>query len=63
MPRIDCLRTSPIERTPRVKQVEGMFDVPPAQRSERRWQVTLPIEERGWNIGLIVDRPVAEKVP
>jgi hypothetical protein len=54
MPRIDCLRTAPIERTPRVKQVEGMFDIPPAQRSERCWRVTLPIETREWNIGLIV---------
>jgi hypothetical protein len=44
----------PIERTPRVKQLEGLFDVPPAQRSERRWKVSLPVEERDWNIGLIV---------
>src|SRR5580700_337396 len=54
MPSIDCLRSVPIERTPRVKQLEGLFDVPPAQRSERRWKVSLPIEERPWNIGLIV---------
>jgi len=54
MPSIDCLRSVPIERTPRVKQLEGLFDVPPAQRSERRWKVSLPIEERAWNIGLIV---------
>jgi energy-coupling factor transporter ATP-binding protein EcfA2 len=31
-----------------------MFDVPPAERSEQRWRVRLPIEERDWNIGLIV---------
>jgi hypothetical protein len=54
MPSIDCLRSVPIERTPRVKQLEGLFDVPPARRSERRWKVSLPIEERDWNIGLIV---------
>jgi hypothetical protein len=54
MPRVDCLRSVPIERSPRVRQLEGMFDVPPAERSERRWQVSLPIEERDWNVGLIV---------
>jgi hypothetical protein len=54
MPSIDCLRSVPIEWTPRVKQLEGLFDVPPAQRSQRRWKVSLPIEERDWNIGLIV---------
>ncbi|HEV8000880.1 MAG TPA: GNAT family N-acetyltransferase [Planctomycetaceae bacterium] len=54
MPSVDCLRSVPIERTPRVKQLEGLFDVPPADRSERRWQVSLPLEERDWNVGLIV---------
>src|SRR5580704_17770323 len=54
MPSVDCLRRVPIERTTRVKQLEGLFDVPPAQRSERRWRVSLPLEERDWNVGLIV---------
>jgi hypothetical protein len=31
-----------------------MFDVPPAERSERRWVVDLPLAERDWRIGLIV---------
>jgi energy-coupling factor transporter ATP-binding protein EcfA2 len=35
-------------------QLEGMFDVPPSQRSEREWLVDLPIEDRPWQIGLIV---------
>jgi GNAT superfamily N-acetyltransferase len=54
MPTVDCLKSVPIERTPRVKLLEGLFDVPPADRSERRWQVSLPLEERHWNVGLIV---------
>ncbi len=54
MPRVDCVRSVTIERTPRVKLLEGLFDVPPTDRSERHWRVTLPIEEREWNIGLIV---------
>jgi hypothetical protein len=31
-----------------------MFDVPPAKRSQTRWEVNLPLEERPWQIGLIV---------
>lgn len=54
MPRVDVVRSSPIERTPRVMQLEGLFDVPPAQRSEERWSAVLPLEEREWSIGAIV---------
>ena len=54
MPRISCLKSVDIVRTPRVKQLEGMFDVPPAERSQQRWDVALPLEERPWQIGLIV---------
>jgi hypothetical protein len=54
MPRVDCLKTVPIVRTPRVRQLEGIFDVPPAQRSEQRWTVDLPLDARDWQIGLIV---------
>jgi ABC-type arginine transport system ATPase subunit len=35
-------------------QLEGIFDVAPTNRSEQRWNVSLPFEEREWNIGLIV---------
>jgi hypothetical protein len=31
-----------------------MFDVPPAESSEVRWEATLPLEDRDWQIGLIV---------
>ena len=41
-------------RSPRVMQLEGMFDVPPSERSEVRWRVSLPLEEKPWQIGLIV---------
>src|SRR5262245_54605791 len=46
--------SSPVERTPRVQQIEGMFDLKPAERSSIEWNVDLPIEDRPWNIGLIV---------
>lgn len=48
------VRSTPIERTARVMQLEGMFEVPPSQRSEVEWTVNLPLDEREWNIGLIV---------
>lgn len=54
MPRVSCLRSVDIVRTPRVKQVEGMFDVAPCERSEVRLSADLPLEDRDWQIGLIV---------
>jgi len=48
------LKATPIARTIRVRQIEGMFDVVPSERSECRWSATLPIEERPWSIGAIV---------
>lgn len=54
MPSCRILRSTPIVRTARVAQLEGLFDVPPAERSEQAWDVSLPLEERPWSIGLIV---------
>lgn len=54
MPSIDFVVGSKVERTPRVLQMEDIFDVPPSESSELRLSVSLPIEERDWNIGLIV---------
>jgi hypothetical protein len=42
-----------IDRTPRVRQMEGIFDVPPAKRAERTWQIDFALD-RPWAIGLIV---------
>ena len=42
-----------IKRSPRVQQVEGIFDVPPEKVSAEAWSVDLPLEDRPWNIGLI----------
>jgi len=54
VPSADVVRAAPIVRTARVMQLEGLFDVPPSERSETRWSVHLPIEEKPWQIGLIV---------
>lgn len=54
MPRVHCVKSVAVVRSPRVMQLEGLFDLPPARRSERSWTVQLPLEERPWQIGLIV---------
>lgn len=51
--KVHISRSSEIVRTPRLLQVEGMFDIPPSKRSEERWSVDLDLPEQ-WNIGLIV---------
>lgn len=46
---------STIERTPRVMQLEGMFDMAPTASSITEIPMNLPdLNEREWNIGLIV---------
>jgi hypothetical protein len=54
VPHVTLSKSVAIVRTSRVKQLEGMFDIPPAERSGVRWEVTLPLEQRDWQIGLIV---------
>lgn len=58
MPGVDRViriaRTSQIDRTPRVIQLEGMFDIPPTLRAEMAWAVDLPLEAKPWSVGLIV---------
>jgi hypothetical protein len=44
----------PIARTPRVLQVEGLFDLPPTVQATQSWKLVLPLDERPWHIGLIV---------
>jgi GNAT superfamily N-acetyltransferase len=45
---------TPIEETPRVLQVRGIFDLKPTSTSRLTWHVHLPLEERPWHLGLIV---------
>lgn len=54
MPSADIVRSTPIVRTARVMQLEGLFAVPPSANSEVRWRVNIPCEQKPWNIGLIV---------
>lgn len=45
---------SPVVRTPRVMQVEAIFDLPASEKSRLAWDVDLPLDEQAWNVGLIV---------
>lgn len=47
-------RKCAIARSPRVIQVESMFDVAPSRRSTLTWKVNLPLDGKPWRIGLIV---------
>jgi GNAT superfamily N-acetyltransferase len=54
MRSVDVVVETELVRTPRVKQFCGMFDVPAQEKLTHRWQGELPIDERDWNVGLIV---------
>jgi hypothetical protein len=54
MRSVDFVVETKLDPTPRVKQLSGMFDVPPREKLAHHWQGELPIDERDWNVGLIV---------
>src|ERR1700751_4620982 len=54
MAKVDLLVETKLERSARVKQLSGMFDVPATEKLSHHWQGDVPIEERDWNVGLIV---------
>jgi ABC-type ATPase involved in cell division len=54
MSRIDLVVNSELQRSTRVKQLEGMFDVPAREKLTHEWRGELPIEDKEWNLGLIV---------
>lgn len=50
----NIIKESMIVRSPRVLQLEGIFDVPPSKQTRHSWVIDMPIEDKKWNIGLIV---------
>lgn len=54
MPRVDLVLDTKIERTPRVVQLEGIFDVPAEQKSRVEYHLDVPLEAKPWQVGLIV---------
>lgn len=54
MPSIDFVVETNLCRTSRVKQLEGMFDVPAKEKLRHEWKGEMPIDDRDWRVGLIV---------
>jgi energy-coupling factor transporter ATP-binding protein EcfA2 len=54
VPNARIVVNTPVQRTPRVLQAEGLFDLPPTLQAELAWDVNLPLHEKEWHIGLIV---------
>jgi GNAT superfamily N-acetyltransferase len=45
---------TPLMASPRLRQLEGLFDLPAATSARRRWHVELPLDQRPWQVGLVV---------
>jgi len=54
MPSIKFVNSSEIERTARVAQLEGLFDITPNIKSVVSYDLEIPIETFDWNVGVIV---------
>jgi len=54
MPRVDIVKRIAIAPTPRVKQLEGLFDVPRRHESVFELSVDVKLDLKPWNIGLIL---------
>src|ERR1700682_221134 len=54
MPTVAIHLQTPIRRTPRVLQLEGLFDLPPGRVSAVIWTAELPLDDKPWDIGLII---------
>lgn len=53
MQSVNILKEIDITRTPRVMQLEGIFDVSPLDKSVECWEVSLELPD-DWNVGAIV---------
>lgn len=53
MQGIDIVRQVDVVRTPRLMQLEGLFDIPPSEKSQEKWRVDIDLP-KNWNVGLIV---------
>lgn len=54
MPRVDLVVESKLSHSTRAQQLEAMFDVPTADVAHLEWHGDLPLDDRPWNVGLIV---------
>ena len=54
MPRVDLVVDSHVEKSTRLMQMSGIFDVQPEPKQRVEWHLDFPIEQREWSVGLIV---------
>ncbi len=54
MSRVTVSVRSPIASSPRVRQLEGLFDVPRRDESVMHWEGDVDLDARPWTVGLIV---------
>jgi len=54
MTAVDVRVSTPVSRSMRARQLSAMFDVPEHDESEREWHGDVPLDEKDWNVGLIV---------
>ncbi|PIZ04085.1 MAG: ABC transporter ATP-binding protein [Gammaproteobacteria bacterium CG_4_10_14_0_8_um_filter_38_16] len=61
MPHIKHLIRCEYKPTFRTEKVAGMFDIPVSEKIEKSWDLKVNIEEKDWQIGLIVGNSGAGK--
>lgn len=54
MPGFNIVVESETSNSARTKQLSAMFDVPPSEKTRLSWSGEMPIEDKPWNVGLIV---------
>jgi ABC-type lipoprotein export system ATPase subunit len=54
MPRFDIVREVDTPQSFRVSKVASMFDVPLREKVRHEWHVNLPLNEKEWQLGLVV---------
>lgn len=52
--RVDLVLESEVVQSPRVVQMSGIFDVPATEKSRVEFHFDVPLEEKLWQVGLIV---------
>lgn len=52
--QVELKISADVKKTPRIQQLASSFQVPLEEKLSREWAVDFPIEERDWNVGLIV---------
>src|SRR5262245_22762155 len=61
MRSIDFVVETALDHSARAKQLSGTFDVPAREKLSHHRKGNLPIDEREWNVGLIVGPSAAGK--